>query len=118
MTHAALKKLKRPGGTLNEVIRFLLGQAKGEVYVDIILVDNSLPQLHTVVFQLGEDKESVYLFDGSEMAPTTLEHIEELMKQPKTMPLTRREATIILGDGLYLDSNKDFRDRLRTFAGV
>lgn len=54
-----------------------------DVYVELVLVDNELPQTHTVVFQLGTDKESLYYWNGQSIVPITLAQVQKLLKQPK-----------------------------------
>ena len=42
-----------------------------------------MPELHTAVFQLGEDKTSLYQWTGEKLEPIKLEDVNVLMKQPK-----------------------------------
>ena len=78
-----LEGLKRGRDDYNDVIKRLLGESQGEIYAEFILVDNELAQLHTCVFQLGEDKDALFFFDGQFIKPITLEETNKLMKQPK-----------------------------------
>jgi hypothetical protein len=67
-----------------------------DVYHEFTLIDNELPQLHTCVFQLGEDSESLYYWDGKTIKPTTLEAVNEIMKKPKpNMTITREQAKLL-----------------------
>lgn len=54
-----------------------------DVYVELISIDNELPQLHTVTFQLGEDKDSLYFWNGESTKQITLEEANKKMKEPK-----------------------------------
>jgi hypothetical protein len=76
----ALNQLKRGRDSYSDVLkRFIDNQA--DVWVDFILIDNELPQLHTVVIQLGEQKESLYYFDGQNIKKYSLEEANALMKK-------------------------------------
>lgn len=91
-----LEGLKRGREDYNDVIKRLLGESQGEIYAEFILVDNELAQLHTCVFQLGEDKDALFFFDGQFIKPITLEETNKLMKQPKPiLAITREEARVL-----------------------
>lgn len=87
-----LASLKQRGENYNHVLKRLLSQ-EANVYVELILVDNELPQTHTVVLQLGEDPRNVYYFNGSEIKPITLTEVQQLLKKPKpNITITHNEA--------------------------
>lgn len=112
-----LEQFRRGRDSYNDVIRKLI-QGTQEVYVEFILVDNELPQLHTVVFQLGEDADSLYYYDGKQIKPITLEETQELMKKPKaTMTITPEEAHAIANDLVNLPQFHDLYERLEKFLG-
>lgn len=97
---AALNKMKRNWDESYDNILDRLFINQVDVWVEFLLIDNELPQLHTAVFQLGDDKTSLYYWDGSEMKPFSLEESNKLMKQPKdilSLSLSRKEAIFIQG---------------------
>jgi len=106
-----LRDLKQPSDrSVNDVIKRLVGESQGVVKVDVIAIDNELPQLHTMIAQIGEDKDSVFLFDGQNLKPTTLIEINRLIKQPNlNMTITREEAELIK----EIDDNRP----VRVFSG-
>ena len=78
------------------VTRLLNNQA--DVNFELIIVDNELPQLHTLVFQLGDDPESQWFFNGATCVPITLAESNKLLKQPKpNMTINAEEAIALLG---------------------
>jgi len=102
-----LSRLKRGFETYNDVIRRLI-ESRVDVYVEFVLIDNELPQTHTAVFQMGEDSQSVYFFNGSDIQPITIEKTQELLKQPKpNMTITREEARILYGHFDYPTDTKE-----------
>lgn len=92
----ALRKLIHGREDYDNVISRLL-QNIADVYVDFIEIDGELPQLHTAVIQLGEDKHSLYYYDGNSIEPTTLIDANMLLgKQRKMIGLTPNEVKKIL----------------------
>ena len=89
--------------TYNNVISRLINNI-ADVKVDLIAIDNELPQLHTAIFQLGEDKESIYYFDGQTFKPITLKEANSFRRQPTlNMTITKEEAKslyALIGVGL------------------
>ena len=86
--NAKIQTLKR-GGSADDVVSRLLN-SQADVYTEFILIDNDLPQLHTCVFQLGDDVASLFLWNGVTIEPVSLDQANKLMKQPKpcfSMPL-------------------------------
>jgi len=61
--------------------RLINGQV--DVNVEVIMIDNELPQLHTLVFQLGDDKDSLYYWDGKTIEKVSVKEANRLLKQPK-----------------------------------
>ena len=115
-TRKTLSKLADKGESVNDAIRRLI-QSQVDVYVDFVLVDNELPQLHTVAFQLGEDKHSVYYYDGENIQPTTLAQVQKMAKQPKpNMIITRGDADMMLNNIAFVDDDaKIVKKRLIEF---
>lgn len=73
------------------ITRLLNNQA--DVNFELIMVDTELPQLHTLVFQLGDDPGSLWFFNGAKCVPITLEESNKLLKQPKpNLTVNRGEA--------------------------
>lgn len=90
-----LNKLRKGRETYNDVVQRLI-YGVSDVYVEFVLVDNELPQSHTVVFQLGEDTKSLYYWDGQNVQPITVKEAQKLLKQPKpNMTVTKEEAQIL-----------------------
>ena len=91
-----------------------------DVFVDFILVDNELSQTHTIVFQLGENKESLYFFDGQIVKPTTLAETQKLLKQIKPFLVLSSEEAKTLRDSIKSSSlffmPKNIRDKLEAFV--
>lgn len=92
---------KRGREDYNDVLRRLI-TGRIDVYIEFILVDNELPQTHTVLFQLGENTDSFYFFDGRKpvrpghyAVPVTLEEAQKLLKVPKpNMTINWKEAAL------------------------
>jgi hypothetical protein len=83
--HTQLANLKlRWNTSFNDTITRLLNN-QTDVFFSMLLIDNELPQTHTAVFQLGEDKNSLYFFDGKDSAPITIEETQKKLKE--AMPL-------------------------------
>lgn len=90
-----LNKLRKGRETYNDVLRRLI-HGISDVFVEFVLVDNELPQSHTIVFQLGEDTKSLYFWDGQNIQPITVDDAQKLLKQPKpNMTLTKEEIEIV-----------------------
>lgn len=90
--HEQLKKLKKGFESFDAVLDRLFAH-QADVKTEIVLVDNDLPQLHTLVLQLGEDKNSLYYWDGEKFDITTLKETNKMMKQPKpNFTLSQAEA--------------------------
>ena len=90
--HKRLKNLMKSGDDYDAIIKQLLNN-QVDVYTEFILIDNELPQLHTVVFQLGDNKDSLFYFDGERIQTITLAETQKMMKQPKpNMTITREEV--------------------------
>jgi hypothetical protein len=91
-----LAQRKQSGENYNHVLQRLLSQ-ETNVWVELILVDNELPQTHTVVLQLGEDPRNLYYFNGVAVKPVTLDAVQQLTKQPKpNITISRAEARALL----------------------
>jgi predicted CopG family antitoxin len=99
-----LDHMKKPRESFNKVIKHLLSESTVDVVIDFKLVDNELPLTHTIVFQLGDDPDSLYLFDGSKPGdpqPITTEKVQELLKHPKpNLTLSLKDVTTIYEDAL------------------
>ena len=93
---AELNRQKRGFDSYDDVLsRLFTNQA--DVYTEFVLIDNELPQLHTCVFQLGEDNKSLYYWNGQAIAPISLADSNKLLKQPKhNITLTKKELFYIL----------------------
>lgn len=92
-----LQTMMHLGDTYNKLIRDILLNKQQEIYVEIILVDNELPQSHTVILQIGEDKRNLYHYTGEKINPIELDEVQKLLKQPKpNMTITREDAKLIL----------------------
>ena len=74
----SLRKMIHGREDYNDVLTRLIADSV-DVWVDVIMVDGQLPQLHTVVFQLGEDKHSLYYYNGERMEPLSLEEANALL---------------------------------------
>lgn len=88
----------RSSETYNEVVRRLIGigDDEYEIYMEFILVDNEYPRLHTAVFQLGENKDKLFFFNGYQSNPISTGEVAALMKKPKpTFLLSRTEAELV-----------------------
>lgn len=98
-TRDFLESKKRGKEGIYKVVRRLV-QGISDVYVEFVLIDNELPRTHTAVFQMGENSQSLYFFDGSLPAgrqcnPIDLEKVQELIKQPKpNFTMNRKEAEL------------------------
>lgn len=119
----ALNHLKKAQEPFYRIIERLILQSVVDVCLDFKLVDNELPLSHTIVFQLGDDPDSLYLFDGSKPGdpqPVTTDKVQELLKQPKpNMAITKADAILIRGliqvDGFHLGL-RDLHKRLQDFV--
>ena len=81
-TTAKLNEMRRGFEDYDDVLTRLLN-SQADVYTEFVLIDNELPQLHTCIFQLGEDANSLFVFNGTSIIATTLTEVNKLMKQPK-----------------------------------
>uniref|UniRef100_A0A6M3K4B7 Uncharacterized protein n=1 Tax=viral metagenome TaxID=1070528 RepID=A0A6M3K4B7_9ZZZZ len=96
-THKRIVDLKMPYDPNYEAVIKRLIDNVGAVYFEPVLVDNELPQTHTIVFQLGEDKTSLYLFDGEKISPITLDVVQMMVKQPKpNITINCEDASLLL----------------------
>ena len=85
------------------ITRLLNNQA--DVNFELIIVDNELPQLHTLVFQLGDDPESQWFFNGAKCVPITLAESNKLLKQPKpNLTLSLKEVYTLFHEELLTKS--------------
>lgn len=92
-----LDKLKKGRDTYNDIVRRLVDHI-ADVYVEFILIDNELPHTHTVVFQLGEDVESLYHWNGKALKTITIGETQKLLRQSKpNIMITRHEAETFVG---------------------
>ena len=83
-------------GSYDAVIQRLL-RGQTDVYIELLAIDNELPQLHTATFQLGEDTNSIYFWDGQITKTTTLEEANKKLKEPKpNITITLEEAKNII----------------------
>ena len=114
----AIDAFRKGKYTYNEVLRRHFLQDITEVYLEFKTIDNDLPDLHTAVFQLGENTDSLYFWDGKELEPITIVETNALVKQPKpNMTITREDA----GHIIYALTNlpgpmKKIRERLMEFV--
>lgn len=130
-TRAYLESKKHGREGVYKVVRRMI-QGISDVYIEFVLVDNELPRTHTAVFQMGENSQSLYFFDGSLPAgrqcnPIDPEKVQELIKQPKpNITLTREEAQKIFNVRIQ-DIENDFADvpetkrvlaKLKTFLEI
>lgn len=119
-TQEALNKLKQVKEDYEDVVNRLL-QGSVDVYTEFVLIDNELPQLHTAVFQLGEDVDSLFYWDGKPpMRPITLKEANALMKQPKSnMTITKKDTErLIFHFNTKIPTNEEdmkLFNRLKTF---
>lgn len=104
--------------TYNTILKRLI-QGITDVYTEFVLIDNELPQLHTVVFQLGTDPESLYFYDGKTIQPIMLQDTQKLMKQPKpNMTITKEEVDLIIEHLCSIEASVEeqhLRNRLNLF---
>ena len=116
--HDRLRKLMKGQEDYNDVVSRLLNDSV-DVYTELILVDNELPQLHTVVFQLGDNKDSLFYFDGERIQTTTLAETQKMMKQPRpNMTITQEEVQILFDcchDSVYMNSRPQLLERIKLF---
>ena len=94
-TRAKLESMKQGREDVGDVVeRLAAGQI--DVYVEFILVDNELARTHTALFQLGEDVDSLYFFDGGKCNPIKIEDAQKLTKNPNpNITFTKEEALTI-----------------------
>lgn len=91
----ALNAKRRGFEDYNAIVGRLL-DGEGETWAELIMIDNEIPQLHTCVFQLGENALCYYHWDGRSIKQISFEETNKLMKQPKpTLTITRDEAELI-----------------------
>jgi hypothetical protein len=83
-----LQKLKRGYDTFDDVISRMVND-QADIYLEFVLIDNELPHRHSAVFQLGEDKNSLYYFNGEEIHTFTVEEANKIIKE-KHIPKTRK----------------------------
>ena len=116
--HSRLKKLMKSGDDYDAIIKQLLNN-QVDVYTEFILIDNELPQLHTVVFQLGDNKDSLFYFDGERIQTITLAETQKMMKQPRpNMTITQEEVQILFDcchDSVYMNSKPQLLERIKLF---
>lgn len=106
--------------TYNTIIQRLL-TGLSHVYVEFVLVDNELPQTHTVIFQIGEDPRNIFIWKGAKCEQIAIEEVQKLLKQSKpTLSVTRKEAEGILElfttmTNMLPEDLTEFRERLTQF---
>jgi predicted CopG family antitoxin len=106
--YASLEKFKRSRESFDDVVARLINN-QVDVTVEVIMVDNELPQLHTIVFQLGEDTDSLYHWNGKTMLPIKVEQANEIMKQPKpNITFTREEIRRLYDEIVDQQGSDDF----------
>ena len=93
---AKLNKMRRGFEDYNAIItRLVAGEI--DTWTEIVAIDNELPHLHTCIFQLGEDAECFYYWDGKNLRQISFEDANKMMKQPKpNITINRKEAQQIL----------------------
>lgn len=98
-----LDKIRKGRESYNALLKRIVSGI-GDVYINFHLIDNELPITHTVVFQLGENSQSLYFYDGHEdinpqqfANPITAEEVQKLLKEPRpNMSISVAEARDIL----------------------
>lgn len=78
-TQLANLKLRWNVGFNDAITRLLNNQT--DVFFEMLLIDNELPRTHTAVFQLGEDKDSLYFYDGKDSTPIIIDEVQKKLKE-------------------------------------
>ena len=101
-----LNNRKRGRESFDDVLKRLF-RGEVDIEVSVIAVDNELPQLHTLILQLGDDPKSLYHFGGKDFEPITLDEANKKMKSPKpNLTISKEQAEVIFTNLLHI-SRKD-----------
>jgi hypothetical protein len=105
-------KLANSQDSFDSVVNRLLNGIT-DVYVEFLAIDNELPQTHTVILQLGNDKNSLYFWDGEKITPVTIEDAQKLIKMPSS------RVTVDLQDfDSWLKANADLDEEKHALTSV